>query len=321
MKPQRINTKTKFTLFYLFVAMLFSNVNFAQDDVIKVDTNLITVPATVLDRNGRYVPNLKKENFQIFENGIEQEVTFFESVEQPFTILFLIDVSSSMIPHKENLSLAVNTLTSRLRPNDQLMVLSFFQWTDLLLKPTKINELSKKVMFKIREDSDCPGTYLYNAVDDALKRLKKIRGRKAIVVFSDGLGTGFGITAQDNLRDAEEQEAIIYTLKFGIFPSEPPIYASRKIFFERVNETNAYMHHIAAITGGRNYQVENIFNLEETFKLVVEELGQQYSLGFYPKNQLQTGEKHQIKVKVRQPNLAVKGRDSYVVGEQKNKKK
>lgn len=282
-----------------------------QDEVERVDTNLVTIPATVMDRVGRYITDLKKEDFQIFEDGVEQEVAFFAPVEQPFTILFMLDLSSSMALHKEDLVRAANTFVDQLRPDDQLIAASFSDWIHTLFPATKISVLRKGVKLKLRRGGDY-GTLLYDAVDDALKRMKKIRDRKAIVLFTDGEGTGIDATAKGTLRDAEEQDALIYTVQFGTHSAEPPRYVSREYYFKRIEEINGYMRDLARKTGGRHYQVESIADLGKTFGLVADELRRQYSLGYYPKQQLEAGQRRRIKVKVRLPNLVVQARDSYL---------
>ena len=165
-------------------------------------------------------------------------------------------------------------------------------------------------------------TRLYEAVEFSLKYMKKIRGRKAIILFSDGLNSGGLVsdfrsytTARDNLRDAEENDALIYTIRFGSFPLNPPSYANKEYYYKRIEEIDQYMKDLALKTGGRPFQVEDIANLEETFKMVADELGKQYGLGYYPKP-LENGQKkqvRQIKVKVNKPNLAVRARSSYVI--------
>jgi hypothetical protein len=82
----------------------FPAVNYTQDDAVPVKTELITVPVSVLDKQGRYITDLKKENFQVFEDGVEQEVAAFEPVEQPLTIIVLVDASISMKDQKDILS-------------------------------------------------------------------------------------------------------------------------------------------------------------------------------------------------------------------------
>lgn len=310
------NKFSTISILFLCLFVLFNNI-YAQEDTIRIDTNLITVPLTVLDREGRYLSNLKKPDFQIFENGIEQEIVLFEPAEKPITVLFVLDVSSSMLPHKENLLVAINAFASQLHPNDQVMVSSFFQWTNMLVKPTKVSEFQTGFNLKMSKSPDCPTTYLYNAVDNSLDKIEKIRGRKAIILFSDGIGDGWGISAEDTLRKAEEQEALIYAVQFGTFPSEPSRFVDKKTYFERIEKINGYMQDIAIQTGGRRYHIEDISNLEETFKKVAEELRQQYRIGYYPKESGKQGERRQIKVKVNVPNAAVRARNSYIVGANK----
>lgn len=281
-----------------------------QDDVVRVETNLVTIPATVMDRDGRYVIDLRKEDFQIFEDGMEQEVAFFAPVEQPFTILFLLDTSPSMTYRMEDLARAANAFVNQLRPDDQLIAASFCENVRVLSEATSVREVRGNQNLRLRT---CPNTKLYDAVDYALKRMKRVRGRKAIVLFSDGYGSGIFSTARGNLHDAEEQDALIYTIQFDTLPAEPPRYVNREDYFRRIEEINGYMRDLAQKTGGRHYRVENISDLERTFGMVAEELRRQYSLGYYPMRRLESGQRRQIRVNVRLPNLVVRARDSYLV--------
>ncbi len=106
-------------------------------------------------------------------------------------------------------------------------------------------------------------------------------------------------------------------MQFNTSPKEPSRFVSNKKFYEVIDEANNYMLDLAKITGGRSYKIKDISNLEETFKLVADELGQQYSLTYYPKQSGKNGERRQIKVRINIPNLAVRSRDSYVVGNSK----
>ena len=301
--------------FLLLLPFVFAQVNYGQDEVIRVDTSLVTVPATVFDRNGRYVTSLGKENFQVFEDSIEQEVVLFESIDQPFTVLLLLDRSGSMTDYLLELANAASVFVRQLRPDDQVIAASFADDVDILVKGIKVIDLGKGI--KIREHAGDRQTRLYDAVDYSLKKMKKISGRKAVIVFSDGMGDGLFASFKSNLRDAEEGEALIYTIQFNTSPKSPPSYVSKKSFYGRINEANGYMENLAQITGGRSYKIEGISNLEETFAQIAKELGQQYSIGYYPKQPGKNGEHKQIKVRVNLPNLAVRSRDSYVVGNSK----
>lgn len=290
-----------------------------DDDVIRVDTNLVTIPAIVMDRNGGYVTNLQKENFQIFEDGIEQEIAFVAPVEQPFTILFLLNVSSSMSFRMEDLANSANAFVSQLRPDDKLMAVSFDDWVKVLFEITKVSDLRKGIRLQ-RGNS----TWLYHAVDYALKRMKRVqgRGRKAIVLFSDGIDSRNFASAKGNLRDAEEQDAVIYTVQFNaaLFWSQF-VEQNKKEFEKSIEVANNYMRDLALKTDGLAYRVESITDLERTFGQVADELRRQYSLGYYPKKPLEAGQRRQIKVKVRIPNLVVRARESYSVNKDRAKGK
>lgn len=322
MKVQRISGKFNIviaSLALLFVSVVFSKIGYAQDDEIRVDTNLVTVPTTVIDRDGRYMTSLQKEDFQIFENGVEQEVALFESINQPFTILFLLDRSGSMSYQMGELANASSVFVKQLRADDRLIAATFADDIDELFEATKISDLRKGIKLKQRVGDRY--TMVYDAVHYALEKMEKINGRKAIVLFSDGAGSGYFATAKSNLRDAEEQEALIYTVQFGTFSAEPPKNVSKKYYFQRIEEINGYMRDLAAKTGGRHYHIEEITDLAKTFGEVAGELGRQYSLGYYPKTDGKKGDRRQIKVKMRQPNLVVRARDSYIIESTKNKRK
>src|SRR6185369_15334009 len=104
---------------------------------------LITVPAIVMDRNGRYIGSLRKEDFVIYENGVEQEVTYFGSIEQPFTVALLLDVSGSTQTQLQAIRSAANAFINRLRPNDQIMLVSFDGKVNILTEAVKVSELRK----------------------------------------------------------------------------------------------------------------------------------------------------------------------------------
>jgi Ca-activated chloride channel homolog len=307
-----------FCLFLLCSCFLSPTKLFGQDEVLRIKSGLVLVPATITDRDGRNVTDLKKEEFQILEDGIEQEIAFFESEDQPIVVYFLVDVSSSMYFHKENLNIATQQMARRLRRQDQIRVLTFFQWTDSVVGPSEVGSITKWPTFDTLPLADCPGTYLYNAVDDALNRIAKIPGRKAIMLFTDGTGDGIGVSANDNYRKAEESGVTIYTFKFGVHPADPaPHTVSKKVYAERIKKIYSYMNGLAAKTGGRSYQIETISNVVETFGEVTSELSRQYRLGYYQKGDGPAHGKHDVKVKVTRPGVAIQSKKTYSVTDTK----
>ncbi len=315
-------------------------------DVIKVNTTLVTLPVSVLDRDGRYIPNLKKEDFRLWEEGVEQKVAFFSSVDKPFSLVLMIDTSGSTRFRIEDIQDAAITFINQLRPDDQVMVVSFDDDVRVLSEFTNDRYRLRDAIRRTRTGN---GTRLYDAVDMVInQRLARVSGRKAVILFTDGVDTtsrhaGYA----DNIRDAEELDALIYPVQYDTFMdvggggstwpgstrgSSSPADILAQILggmgrggggrghgrggvgnSRRDYETaNEYLRELSERTGARSYQADSVQNLSSAFANIAEELRRQYSLGYYPMKPAQAGERRQIRVRVNQPNLAVRTRDSYV---------
>src|SRR6266481_1263462 len=109
-----------------------------EGSVVRVNTSLITVPAVVMDRNGRYIANLRKQDFRIYEDGIEQEISYFAPVEKPFTVALMLDVSGSTQFELAQIRDAANAFVSRLRFNDRMMAITFDGQIHVLSEPTDV---------------------------------------------------------------------------------------------------------------------------------------------------------------------------------------
>lgn len=317
-----------------------------EGDVIKVDTSLVTVPVNVADRNGKYVPNLRREDFRIFEDGVEQRIAYFATVDQPFTVALVLDTSRSTNFRLEDIQDAAISFVNQLKPEDRVMVIAFDDSINVLAQPTNDRtELTRA----IRRTHTGGGTRLYDTVDLVInKHLKNISGRKAVVLFTDGVDTTSHRASYDStLRDAEELDALIYPVAydtedagFGGGQQRLPLPGGRGsvilgLPFPRLpggggrgrggggsnagdyRRAKEYLHGLADRTGGRYYRGDTIMGLSQAFTWVAEELRRQYSLGYYPKLAGQNGQRRQIKVRVNQPGLVVKARDSYVYSEKK----
>src|SRR6267378_2351575 len=182
-------------------------------DVIKVNTTLVTLPVSVMDREGRYVPNLRKEDFRLWEDGVEQNVAFFSSVDKPFSLVLMIDTSGSTRFRLEDIQDAAITFVNQLRPDDQVMVVSFDDDVRVLSEFTSDRY---RLRDAIRHTRTGNGTKLYDAVDMVMnQRLARISGRKAIILFTDGVDTTSRHAHYvDNIRDAEELDALIYPVQY-----------------------------------------------------------------------------------------------------------
>lgn len=294
-----------------------------EDEVLRVDTTLVTVPVIVQDSSGRYVADLRREDFRVFEDKAEQEIAYFAPVERPFTVALLLDVSDSLRFRLQDVRDAAVAFVEQLRPEDRVTVVSFSSRLEILCEPTSDRDLLRRA---IRRASTHGGTRVYDVVDFVVRqRLEQIAGgRKAIILFTDGIDTGsFNSTRDSTLRHVEETEVLAYAVQYGA-NADPggrwrdglsaggggavmtggaatdPAAAAR---------ATSYLRELARKTGARPYRAENLESLRRAFAQVAAELRQQYSLGYYPKEPAHAAdERRRIKVTVSRPKLTVRAR-------------
>jgi VWFA-related protein len=187
--------------------------NGGDDEIIRVETNLVTMPVSVLDRDGRFISGLQQRDFKIFENGVEQKIDYFQSVETPFTVALLIDVSPSTQFRIDEIQNAAITFVDQLRPSDRVMVISFDQYVHVLTEPTNNRNQLRDA---IRNAQFGDGTSLYEAVDQTIyQHLGRVQGRKAVVLFTDAVDTtSRRATMESTLRASEEVDALFYPIRY-----------------------------------------------------------------------------------------------------------
>lgn len=314
-----------------------------EDEVVKVETNLVTMPVSVVDRDGRFIAGLGQRDFKIFENNIEQKVDYFQSVEQPFTVVLMIDVSPSTAFQIDEIHEGAIAFVNQLRPEDKVMVVAFDDMVRVLCRPTN----NRRVLYSaITQAQFGDGTSLYEAVHHVVNReLANIPGRKAVVIFTDGVDTtSQRATFESNVADVEEVDALFYPIRYntqrtygaargggGGYPRRrsrmddwigiilggqipmggggPGPLGSRP---EDYATGLRYLETLATNTGGRKFEADNITNLDAAFAGIAEELRRQYSLGYYPTKAGEPGERRRINVRVTRPNVIVKAKNTYV---------
>ncbi|MFV0387925.1 MAG: VWA domain-containing protein [Pyrinomonadaceae bacterium] len=328
-------------------------------DVIKIETNLVTLPVTVLDRNGRFVGGISEPEFQVFDNGRQQQIEYFASVETPFTVVLLLDVSPSTRYKIEEIRMAANTFVNQLRADDKVMVIAFDESFHILARPTNDRN---RLRMAIEMANFGDGTSLYDAVGSTIKtQLKNIEGRKAVVIFTDGVDTTSKFSSYEStVKQVEELDAMIYPIRYNtladqnggvvnvptrsprntrtqsgggsvfeqvlgaiIFGDSPVISgggrnSDRNVPLGSTPEEYArgkqYLTDIAGYSGGRMFEADSITNLDAAFRSIAEELRMQYSVGYYPGEVGQVGERRNVMVRVKRPNLSVRTKRSYIVG-------
>ncbi len=288
-----------------------------EDGVLRVETSLVTIPVSVIDRNGRFVAGLQQTDFKIYENGKEQEVGYFGTTEQPITVILLIDVSPSTAFKIEQIHQAATAFVNQLKPTDRVMIAEFDNKLKILAEPTSDRAKLQKA---IRKADFGDGTSLYDAIDNVLnKHLAKLEGRKAIVMFTDGVDTSsYKSDGNRNLSDAEKSEAPIHIVSYNTFtdvqlkPGQEPEVGTTREEYERGSR---FLEELAERTGGKVHRADTMVNLTNAFAGIAEELKLLYSVGFYPTETSKIGERKQLRVEINRPNLTVQARDSYIVGE------
>ena len=310
-------------------------------EVIKIDTQLVSIPVRVMDKKGRFIGGLSKESFRVYEDGIEQEVAMFSNEHQAFTVVLMLDMSYSSKFKIGDIQSAALAFIDELRPQDKVMVVSFDADVHMLCEATNDR---KEIYRAIRSTKIATGTSLYEAVDLVIdRRLRNIEGRKAVILFTDGVDTtSRRATDFSNIDDARELDALIYPIRYDTYadvqamknrPTVPiPIPGSPNITLpfpvptsgggtpsdqgttpEEYKRAEEYLDKLATFTGGRMYLASTTMNLADAFSKIASELREFYSLGYYPKADRVSGKNTTIRVKVDQAGMVVKTRDGYIV--------
>jgi VWFA-related protein len=251
-------------------------------------------------------------------------------------VILLIDTSPSTAYKIEEIQKAAIAFTNLLKPQDNVMVIEFDAKVHVLTEATNNRE---KIHKAIRKADFGDGTALYDAVDFSLrKRLSKIEGRKAIVLFTDGVDTeSYKNDYDTTLLEAAEADALIFPIYYNtylnnlgigndeVMSSPYPIpnsgnMDSRGTSSEEYAIGKKYLEDLAAETGGRVFRPEATpGGLTAAFEGIAEELRRQYNIGYYSNQESLAGQRKQIKVRINRPNLVVRSRDSYIAGENNSK--
>jgi len=302
------------------------------EDTIKVDTSLITIPVSVFDRNGLYIPNIQQSEFKIFEDGVEQQIAYFGTSDKAFSVVLLLDTSPSTQYRIEEIRAGAKAFVDQLKVNDRVMVVEF----DGSIKVRCEFTNDRSAIFKGIDKADFGnGTSIYDAVDRTLKRfLKNIEGRKAVVLFTDGVDTTSSKSTFDStLSYAEESDAMIFPIYFNTFNENrqasqtgpfgggilagilgSPTSIGRGLTAAEYAVGKKYVEDLAEYTGGRVFRPESTpGGLTRAFEGIAEELRRQYNIGYIPEGDAKPGQRKQIKVRVNRSNLLVRARDSYIV--------
>jgi Ca-activated chloride channel family protein len=270
-----------------------------QAPTFKSSTRTVPLYTTVTDGQGRLVPDLLREDFDILDDNKPQDIDVFINEVQPITVVVMLDTSASMTGNLKLLAQAAEAFLMRLLPEDKGRVGAF---NDKIQFASEFTSDRDSLIGALKDLDFGNPTRLYDAIDASIIELKEFDGRRVVLVFTDGDDTGSRTGSGDVLDRARQDEVMIYAI--GL----------QTDYFNGVQRVRTKpdrsLRRLAEETGGGYFELEKTTELSPTFTRVAQELHSQYVLGFTPK--LLDGKIHRLAVRVKRQGLTARARKSYV---------
>lgn len=279
------------------------------DEEISVDLQQLFV--TVSD-GGRRVLDLEKGDFAVFDNGQRQNLVTFERGDVPFTAAILVDASSSMRGRRLEIALeGVTAFVEGMRELDQAKLLLF---SDRVIHETPFTTFASVLTVGLAGVEGDGGTALNDYLYLALKRLEQRQGRRVVIILSDGLDVESVLSMEQVRWAASQLQPVIYWIRLRKGNEDQPGAQIRSPWRAPAshNEELGFLHRSVSESGGRIDDIDRIEDVEEAFQWILEDLRNQYVLGYYPNNEKARDPWHDILVRVRDSNLSVRTRDGYL---------
>jgi Ca-activated chloride channel family protein len=295
-----------------------------QPQVFRSGSPTVAVYVTVTDTQGRLIPNLTRDDFEVYDNGKKQTLTLFENGIQPITLVMMLDRSGSMAGNFGLVRSAAEQFVGQLLPGDKARIGSFAN--RIQVDPRDFSTSQHDLLQILRTELQEPGpTPLWNAVNVGITALLHQEGRRVVLVFTDGVDRPIGsnnVSYREVARNAEQEDVMIFAVGLASrFPGGgrgrgtgggPTLGGFGGGFRPPPEETkiDSGLPKIAAVTGGGYFELTSANNLGLTFKRIADELHRQYGLAFAPAKL--DGKTHKLEVRLRQKNLVARTRRSYV---------
>ena len=278
---------------------------FAQDQdqtVMRVAVNLVMIDATVKTKAGLIMGDLKKENFQLSEDGIPQDIQVFSRDELPLNVALVLDLSDSIGPFLGPLRDAANTALSSLKPEDEVALFTFSTEAELRVPFTtdkkqiaeQINAFKVGGATNINDGIFVPAKYLLTAPN---------RGRRVIILISDDVATySGGQGTRDIVTELIASDAVLYNLKIpGYNPPGTMLHAAMEKGLVNIRK-------VMEQTGGEVFDVQDVAHLDQVFHALIERIKTRYTIGYYTKASAAEGKPHKLDLRLA-PSFGKKGHD------------
>lgn len=293
-------TRTLPVALVLMLAVVSGSVMAGQQPTFRSAATTVGIYATVVDSEGRLVPDLREEHFEVYDNGTLQPLTLFKSDVQPITVVVMLDTSGSMTLNIDFLKTAAERFVLRLLPEDQARIGSFSD--KIRISPQFTSDRDDLVRYIHNEIQFGNPTYLWDAIDDSMSALAGQAGRRVVLVFTDGEDDrSERMDFDDVISRAQRENFMVYAI--GL---------QSEILGQRTRP-DRNLRRLAAETGGGYFELRRTDELNSTFTRVADELHRQYVLGFSPETL--DGTVHKLEVRVKVPGMTTRARQSYVASE------
>lgn len=303
------------------------------DEIITTTTSLVQLNVGVVDRQGRAVTSLSRNDFAVYEDGVRQSIQSFEPVDAPFSLVLLLDMSGSTVNFRQQLKLASTRFLEALAPDDRVSVVQF---------NARIKELSgfstdrRKAAYAIEIAEGKGETFFYEALKYALRALdKEGKRRKAIVVLTDGLDTQLRNSDRQTLSQAKTDEDALKAIQphssaelnavlasadrqgVTIFPLALPSGDPRRLPLPGPDITGIYaaarsrLQALAERTGGRLNEINRLENMAQLYREVAADLRTLYTVAYQPSGDRVRGKWHEIRIEVPRSDLTARTKTGY----------
>jgi Ca-activated chloride channel homolog len=289
----------------LYIALAIGIPGRAQDQdkgTIRVAVNLVLVDATVKSKDGQIMANLKKDDFEVREDGVVQKVEIFSRDELPVNVALVLDLSDSIEPFLAPLREASSIALGALKPNDEVALFTFSTEAELRLPFTK----DKSKIAELINTFDARGaTNINDGIFKAAEYMLPLppTGRRVIILISDDVGTDAGGQGtRDIVTEAIASDAVLYNLKIpGYNPPATMLHSAMTPGLVNINK-------VMEATGGEMFNVQDVAHLDSVFSALIQRIKTRYTLGYYTMANGAGGKPHKLEVRLAS-SFGKKGRD------------
>lgn len=293
------------SLWAVWSAHGFPTAAYSQDQnpgAIRVNVNLVLIDATVKTKDGQIMSNLKKDDFEVREDGVAQKLDVFSRDEMPLNVALVLDLSDSIGPFLGPLQDAATIALGSLKPEDEVALFTFA--TDAQLREPLTKD-KNKIADQINKFEARGATNINDGIFVAAEYLLKLppNGRRVIILISDDVGTDAGGQGtRDIVTEAIAADVVLYNLKIpGYNPPATMLHSA-------MTPGLVNIHKVMEATGGELFDVQDVAHLDSVFSALIQRIKTRYTLGYYTQASAAEGKPHKLDVRLTS-SFGKKGRD------------